>query len=114
MEELKKKPRTYPENGPARKLIDPEQSKAIRAVESRIKKKLEWKGDEELEELCNMFVVQLTAPSGINLEASTPPKGIPPEAPSPGKVGGSASKLGSPVKLAKVIKEDDNEEDDDP
>lgn len=55
MEKLKRKPKTY--NGPARSLVDPEQSKVIRAIESRIKKKMEWKGDEELEELCNMFVV---------------------------------------------------------
>jgi len=55
MEKLKNRPKTYV--GPALNLIDPEQSKKIRAIESKIKKKMQWKGDEELEELCNMFVV---------------------------------------------------------
>ena len=42
MEKMKKKPKTY--EGPARALVDPEQSKKIREIENKIKKKLEWKG----------------------------------------------------------------------
>jgi hypothetical protein len=38
MEKLEKKKRTY--EGPARALVDPEQSKKIRAVESKIKKRM--------------------------------------------------------------------------
>lgn len=103
MEKLKNRPKTYV--GPALNLIDPEQSKKIRAIESKIKKKMQWKGDEELEELCNMFVVQLTAPSGINLEDDDKDKVVPPEATSPSKV------ASSPTKLSKAIKEEANEDD---
>jgi hypothetical protein len=49
-----------------------------------------------------MFVVQLTAPSGINLEEDNPP---PVEAPSPSKVGAS------PSKIKGSIKEEANEDD---
>jgi hypothetical protein len=70
LEKYKQKPKTY--SGPARLLVDEEASKKIRAVEQKIKKKMKWKGSEELEELCNMFVVQLTGPSGMKLEPPTP------------------------------------------
>lgn len=81
-------------------LVDEEASKKIRAVEHKIKKKMKWKGSEELEELCNMFVVQLTAPSGMRLEPPTPKQNI-------------AAEPKSPTKLDKVIKEDMDEDEPD-
>ena len=70
MKKLKDKPKTY--DGPARLLVDPEKSKEIRKIEQKIKKRLRWKGDEDLEMLSEMFTAALTAPSGIVIEQPTP------------------------------------------
>ena len=67
---MNEKPKTY--NGPARLFDDPEQAKKIRDIEHRAKKKLAWKGNEDLETLCTMFTMALTAPSGIVIEEETP------------------------------------------
>jgi hypothetical protein len=63
------KPKTY--MGPATAFKDPALSKKIRLIEEKAKKKLEWKGDEDIETLCKMFTLFLTAPSGLVMEEPT-------------------------------------------
>lgn len=64
------KPKTY--EGPARLFDNPELAKKIRDVEQRAKRKLAWRGGEDLETMCAMFTMALTAPSGIHIEDETP------------------------------------------
>ena len=78
LKKMNEKPKTY--NGPAIAFKDTELSKKIREVETKAKKKLAWKGDEDIETLCTMFTIFLTAPSGLVMEEPTPP--IQPTSPS--------------------------------
>lgn len=71
--EIKKmidKPKTY--DGPARAFEDPVKAKKIRDVEQRIRRKMSWRGSEDLEMMSSMFTTMLTAPSGIVVEEETP------------------------------------------
>ena len=54
IDEMMKKPKSY--NGPALEFNDPEQSEQIRKKENKLKKMLKWNGDEDVENVSNMFL----------------------------------------------------------
>ena len=76
IKKMNEKPKSY--NGPARAFEDPVMAQKIREVEQRAKRKLSWRGGEDLEVFCGMFTMALTAPSGIHIEDDTPVQQISP------------------------------------
>ena len=54
--------------GPAAVFQDPEKTKEIRAREKEARKLQEWKGQESIEQIANMFVTFLTTPTAISAE----------------------------------------------
>ena len=58
-----KKPKTY--NGPAQAFTDPELSKTERKITLKARKQQEWKGNEDVELICETFMNFLTTPSAL-------------------------------------------------
>jgi hypothetical protein len=99
LEKMNDRPKFY--QGPALAFKDPELSKKIRMVEEKAKKKLQWKGDDDIETLCKMFTIFLTAPSGLVMEDSTPPQTL----------NNSPSKI---EEKKEITEQQDNDEDESP
>ena len=68
-------PRTY--TGPADDYADPIKARKLRAKEEKAKRMQEWKGEESIELICEMFTMFLTTPtamSSLRLEAASTPQ----------------------------------------
>ena len=59
----KEKPRTYV--GPANDYNDPVKAEILRKHEEKVKKSMVWRGDADIEDICQMFMDVLTSPSGV-------------------------------------------------
>ena len=57
IDEMMRKPKSY--NGPALEFNDPEQASQIRDKEEKLKKMLQWNGDEDVELVSGMYLDSL-------------------------------------------------------
>lgn len=74
VEKMRKNPKTY--SGPARDYADPSKAKALRDHEAVLRGAVVWRGEEDIELICQMFMDFLTTPTALtalSLEIATPP-----------------------------------------